>query len=152
MSEEVQIQMRIERVYLKDASFESPGAPLIFREQFKPEMQVQINTDISNLGDNLHEVVLRATVTAKRSEDKHAYIVEIQQAGIFLVEGAPEPTLRQILAVACPNTLFPYLRESLDNLVVKGGFPPVQLAPVNFDALYAQAVQKAQEEQGQTQH
>ena len=146
VSEQIQVQLRIERIYLKDASFESPGAPSIFTEQFQPEMQVDINTGVNSLGDNRHEVVLRATVTAKRSEDKHAYIVEVQQAGIFVVEGAEGNALRQVLGVACPNALFPYLRETLDGMVTKGGFPPLHLAPVNFEMLYAQAMRQASEQ------
>ena len=101
MSEQIQVQLKIERIYVKDASFESPGAPSIFTEQFQPEMQVDINTGVNSLGDNRHEVVLRATITAKRSEDKHAYIVEVQQAGIFVVEGAEGGALRQVLGIAC---------------------------------------------------
>ena len=146
VSEQIQVQLRIERIYLKDASFESPGAPSIFTEQFQPEMQVDINTGVNSLGDNRHEVVLRATVTAKRSEDKHAYIVEVQQAGIFVIEGAEGNALRQVLGVAWPNALFPYLRETLDGMVTKGGFPPLHLAPVNFEMLYAEALRQASEQ------
>ena len=109
-------------------------------------MQVDINTGVNSLGDNRHEVVLRATVTAKRSEDKHAYIVEVQQAGIFVIEGAEGNALRQVLGVACPNALFPYLRETLDGMVTKGGFPPLHLAPVNFEMLYAEALRQASEQ------
>lgn len=145
----VQVQMRIERIYVKDASFESPGSPAVFTEQFRPQMQVDINTKVNSLGDNRHEVVLAATVTAKRDDEKTAYLIEVQQAGIFVIEGVADAHLRQVLGVICPNTLFPYLRESLDSLVVKGGFPPLQLAPVNFDALYAQAVQQTDQQANQ---
>ena len=144
MTETRQIQLRIERLYVKDASFESPGAPSIFQEQFQPEMQVDINTSVNSLGDNRHEVVLSCTVTAKRGENRHAYIVEVQQAGIFVIEGAEGTAMRQVLGIACPNTLFPYLREALDALVNKGGFPPIHLAPVNFEMLYAEAMKQAQ--------
>ncbi|MEM7001137.1 MAG: protein-export chaperone SecB [Pseudomonadota bacterium] len=140
----VQVQISLERIYLKDASFESPGSPNIFVESFKPEMQVDINTRVNSLGDNRHEVVLRTTVTAKRDGDKVAYLVEIQQAGIFVVQGVNETALRQVLGVHCPNMLFPYVRESLDALIVKGNFAALQLAPVNFEMLYAQAVQQQQ--------
>ena len=155
MAEPVQVQLRIERIYIKDASFESPGAPLIFTEQFQPQMQVDINTSDNSLGDNRHEVVLAATVAAKRGEDRHAYIVEVQQAGIFNVSGAEGASLQQVLGIACPNSLFPYLRESLDTMVTKGGFPPLHLAPVNFEMLYAEAMKQAAEEaqqRGPTQH
>ncbi len=138
--------MRIERIYIKDASFESPGAPAIFSENFQPQMQVDINTTVNSLGDQRHEVVLSATVTAQRDENKVAYVVEVQQAGIFVIEGVTDAPLRQVLGVICPNTLFPYLRESLDTLVIKGGFPPLLLAPVNFDALFAQAMRRRDEQ------
>ena len=138
-----QIQMRIERMYLKDASFESPGTPSIFSEQWRPETKVDINTKVNNLGDNRHEVVLSCTVTSKRDGDRVAFVVEVQYAGIFVVEGAQGSQLNQVLGIACPTTLFPYARENLDSLCVRGGFPALQLAPVNFEVLYAQAVQHA---------
>ena len=138
-----QVQLRIERMYLKDASFESPGAPSIFGEQWRPETKVDINTSVNNLGDHRHEVVLAVTVTTKREGDRTAFIVEVQYAGIFVVEGADAQQLHQALGIACPTTLFPYARENLDSLVVRGGFPAIQLAPVNFEVLYAQAVQQA---------
>ena len=140
-----QAQLRIERLYLKDASFESPGAPTIFGEKWRPETQVDINTSVNNLGDNRHEVVLAITVTSKRDGDRVAFVVEVHYAGIFVIEGVDAQQLHQVLGIACPNTLFPYLRENLDSLVVRGGFPPLQLAPVNFEVLYAQAVQQANE-------
>ncbi len=143
--EEVQVQLRVERMYLKDASFESPGSPSIFSEPFRPEIQVDINTRVNSLGDQRHEVVLSTTVTAKREENKTAYVVEAHQAGIFVVEGVDDGRLHQVLGIVCPNMLFPYAREALDNLVVKGGFPALQLAPVNFEAIYAQARQQAEE-------
>lgn len=147
----VQVQMRVERMYLKDASLESPGAPSIFGEQFRPEMQVDINTAVNSLGDNRHEVVLSATVTATRDQQRTAYLVEVQQAGIFIIEGVTGNPLRQVLGIACPNMLFPYLREALDNLVVKAGFPALQLAPVNFEALYGQALQQQAQQQSEAQ-
>jgi preprotein translocase subunit SecB len=141
-----QIQMRIERMYLKDASFESPGTPTIFGEQFRPETQVDINTKVNNLGDNRHEVVLACTVTSKRDGGRVAFVAEVHYAGIFVVEGAQSAQLHQVLGIACPTTLFPYARENLDSLCVRGGFPPLQLAPVNFEVLYAQAMQQASEQ------
>jgi preprotein translocase subunit SecB len=138
-----QAVLRIERLYLKDASFESPGTPALFGEQYKPETQVDINTRVNNLGDNRHEVVLSATVTTKRNGDKVAFVVEVQYAGIFVIEGVQGQQLQQVLGIACPSTLFPYVRENLDSLVVRGGFAALQMAPINFEALYAQAVQQA---------
>lgn len=138
-----QPQLRIERMYLKDASFESPGAPSIFSEQWRPETQVDINTTVNNLGDNRHEVVLAVTVTSKRDGDRVAFVAEVHYAGIFVINGLDAQQLHQVIGIACPNTLFPYVRENLDSLVVRGGFPAMQLAQVNFESLYAQAMQKA---------
>ena len=135
-------QVRIERLYLKDASFESPGSPAVFTEQFQPQNQVDINTSVNSLGDGRHEVVLAVTVTARRDEERVAFIAEAQHAGLFTITGVSEAQLRQVLGVFCPSTLFPYVREGLDSLVVKGGFPPLQLAPINFEVLYAQAMQQ----------
>ena len=148
----VQVQMRIERLYVKDASFESPGAPAIFAENVRPKMQVDINTTANDLGNNRHEVVLRATVTAQLEDDKTAYVVEAQQAGVFVIEGVSGGPLRQVLGVVCPNTLFPYLRETLDSLLMKGSFPPITLAPVNFEVLFAQAQAQAQSGDGGVKH
>ena len=142
MSEPIQVQINIERLYLKDASFESPGSPAVFSEQFRPEMKVDINTRVNSLGDQRHEVVLSVTVSASRDEEKMAYIAEVQQAGIFSIQGVEGDNLRPILGIHCPTTLFPYMREAIDSLVSKGGFPPVHLAPVNFEALYAEAVRQ----------
>ena len=139
----VQVQLSLERIYLKDASFESPGTPTIFLEEFRPEMQVDINTGVNSLGDSRHEVVLTVTVTAKRKESLVAYIAEVHEAGIFFIEGVDGEALRQVLGIHCPTTLFPYVRECLDGLIVKGGFPALHLAPVNFEALYTQAAQRA---------
>jgi preprotein translocase subunit SecB len=138
----VSVQMRIERLYVKDVSFESPAAPAVFAEPFRPEFQIDINTAVNGLGEGRHEVVLSITATARKDSDKVAYLIEVQQAGVFFVEGAEAGALQQVLGIACPSTLFPYARETLDSLAVKGGFPPLQLAPVNFEALYAQAMQK----------
>ena len=146
-------QLRIERIYLKDASFESPGSPSIFTEQFRPEMQVDINSTTNSLGDNRHEVVLTGTVTARRDSDRTAYVAEAHQAGIFHVSGVDNAQLPQVLGIACTTALFPYLRESLDTLITKGGFPAIMLAPVNFEALYAQAVAQRQAQgEDTTQH
>ena len=147
MTEQVQVQINIERIYLKDASFESPGSPAVFSEPFQPEMQVDINTRVNNLGDQRHEVVLSVTLKAQRAEEKVAYIAEVQQAGIFVIKGELQAgQLQQILGIHCPTTLFPYMREAVDALVLKGGFPAVHLAPVNFEALYAEAMRQQREQ------
>ena len=138
-ADQVEVQLRVERMYVKDLSFESPGAPSIFGAQFQPNFQVDINSTVNSLGDDRHEVVLAITVTAQREENRVAFIAEVHQAGIFEIKGVEGGSLRQVLGIACPNMLFPYVREALDGLIVKGGFPPLQLAPVNFETLYVQA-------------
>ena len=143
MSENTQAQVQIERIYLKDASFESPSAPAVFAQSGKPGFQLDLHTQVATLGENRHEVVLSATVTAKVGEEV-AYIVEVQQAGVFVVQGAEGEALRALLSIAGANLLFPYLREGADALVIKGGFPALQLAPVNFEAMYLQAMQQQQ--------
>ena len=139
-----QAQLRLERIYLKDASFESPRSPAVFGEAWKPEFSLDINTRTGRLDEQRFEVVLCATLKADGPDEKTAYIVEIQQAGIFAIANVPEGRLQQVLGTICPATLFPYVRETVDNMVVKGGFPAVHLAPVNFDALFAEAVRQQQ--------
>ena len=143
--EKGQVQLRIERLFLKDSSFESPNSPEVFIKQWRPEIKVDINTRANSLGEDLQEVILTATITATLEDEMVGFIVEVQQAGIFLIQGAEPAQLSQIIGIACPNTLFPYLRESIDNLVVKGGFPALQLAQVNFEALYVQAMQEREQ-------
>ena len=146
-ADEQQVQLRIEKVYLKDASFESPKSPEVFTRQWQPNLSVDINTRTTALPDDRHEVLLSITVRANVEEDSLGFLVEVQQAGIFYIKNAEPAQLSQVVGIACPNTLFPYARESLDNLVVKGGFPPIQLAQVNFEALYVQAMQERQQKQ-----
>ena len=140
-----QPQFALQRIYVKDLSFESPNAPLVFQEQWKPQVNLDLNTSHNKVSDNQYEVVLSLTVTTKIGE-KVAYIVEIQQAGVFLVQGIEGAQLGQMLGAYCPTILFPYARESIDNVVAKGSFPALMLAPVNFDAIYAQALKRKQEE------
>ncbi len=128
----------IERVYLRDASFESPKAPAVFTEVWKPSVHLDINTRSNRLDGTRHEVVLTVTLEAKL-DDKVAMLVELQQAGIFRLDGMDDAVRRQALATACPNILFPYARETLDSLIIRGGLPPMLLAPMNFDALFAEA-------------
>ncbi|MEP3563911.1 MAG: protein-export chaperone SecB [Marinobacter sp.] len=140
-----QPQFALQRIYVKDLSFESPNAPMVFQEQWKPQVNLDLNTSHTKVSDNQYEVVLSMTVTAKLG-DKVAYIVEIQQAGVFMVAGIEGPQLGQMLGAYCPTILFPYAREAIDGAVGKGSFPALMLAPVNFDAIYAQALKKKQEE------
>lgn len=131
----------IQRVYLKDASFESPASPAIFTREFKPETNVELNAGNKKLTDSIHEVVLNITVTVK-IEDEVAYLVEIKQAGIFSTAGYQDEQLGHLLGSFCPNLLYPFAREVISDLIVKGGFPQMLLAPINFDALYNQHLQE----------
>ncbi|MFU8817179.1 MAG: protein-export chaperone SecB [Pseudomonadales bacterium] len=140
-------QVLLERLYLKDVSFESPRSPAVFTEAWKPDYQLDINTRTNALGNDRFEVVLGTTLRAKTEGGKTAYIVEIQQAGVFQLKDLDDQSLQRVLATLCAGTLFPYVRETVDNLVVKGGFPAVHLAPVNFEALYADALRKRGAEQ-----
>lgn len=135
-------QVRLERIYLKDASFESPRSPDVFGERGQPEFQLDINSRTTGLGGDRVEVVLSVTLRARTEQGKTAFIAEVQQAGIFQIAGFDAPTTQRILGTFCPGTLFPYVRETVDALVVRGGFPAVHLAPVNFDALFADALRK----------
>lgn len=137
-------QFALQRIYVKDISFETPGGIEIFRQAWKPRVNLEMNTRQNKIDEQNYEVVLTLSVTASQ-EDKTAFIVEVQQAGIFYVAGLPEPQLRQVLATVCPSILFPYAREAIDSLVVRGSYPPLMLAPVNFDALYVQAMRQQQE-------
>ncbi|WP_415882196.1 protein-export chaperone SecB [Neptuniibacter sp. QD29_5] len=146
-------QFAVQRVYIKDASFESPNAPEIFMSPWQPEVGLEMNTQTAQLGDNAFEVTLTLTVTVK-NEDKTAFLVELQQAGIFSIAGLGEQEMHHTLGAFCPSILFPYAREAIDAMVVKASFPALMLAPVNFDALYAQQMAQAQQEaaQGEAQH
>ena len=140
-----QQQFVMQRIYAKDLSFESPQSPGVFREQWSPQVNVELNTKNEAIDDQgNYEVVLTLTITAKQGENT-AFLCEVQQAGIFMIKGIEGEDLRRVLATTGPTILLPYARETIDSLVVKGGFPPVMLAPVNFDALYAQAQQQAAE-------
>ena len=144
--EQPQQQFVMQRIYNKDLSYESPSTPDIFRKQWQPKVNVDLNTRSNPIDEQGNfEVVLSITLTAKVDEDT-AFLVEVQQAGIFFIAGFEEENLRRLLGTAAPNILFPYARENIDSLVVKGGFPPVMLAPVNFDALYQQALARAEQE------
>ena len=134
-------QLGIQKIYVKDLSFEAPNAPQIFTEQLSPSLDLQFANAASRLSDNVHEVVLTVTCTVQQ-ESRTVYLVEVQQAGIFNVAGFSDEQLPVLLATACPNILFPFAREAICDVVVRGGFPQLLLAPVNFDALYAQELQR----------
>ena len=131
-------QIGLQKVYLKDASYEAPNAPGIFSGEWKPAINLNLATRHTNLGKNSYEVVLEATVEAKQ-DDNVAFLAEIQQAGIFLVRGFDEEELSKVLATFCPTQIYPYARESIADLVGKGGFPQLHLQPVSFEAMAAGA-------------
>ena len=140
-------QVSVERIYLRDASFESPKAPDVFGGEWQPKVQVDINASNRQLEGSRYEVNLTVTLEAKQG-DEVALIVEVEQAGIFRLEGMDDALRARVLATTCPATLFPYVREAADSLAVRGTFPPFLLAPMNFDALYAEAQRRFAEDGG----
>ena len=137
---------RIQRVYLKDVSFESPQTPKVFvaGTGWKPDVQLQLGTGSTKLENDLYETVLNVTATVK-VDDEVVYLTEVKQAGLFLMRGFDEANLAKMLGSFCPNVLFPFAREEIGTLVQKGGFPQLLLDPVNFDALYQQHLQQARQ-------
>ncbi len=129
-------QFAIQKVYIKDLSFEAPNTPQMFTDQWSPHIDLHLQSKAAQLDETVHEIVLTVTVTAKLG-DKTAYLVEVQQAGIFTLQGFAPEDLARTLGSFCPNILFPFAREAVAELVSKGGFPPLLLTPVNFDAIYA---------------
>jgi preprotein translocase subunit SecB len=139
-----QPQFTLQRIYTKDLSFESPATPEVFKKQWQPKVTVDLNTKSEAIDqEGNFEVVLSITITAKMDEAT-AFLIEVHQAGIFNIKGFDVEETRRILGTAAPNILFPYVRETIDTLCVKGGFPAIMLAPVNFDAVYQQALTQAQ--------
>ena len=134
-------QFQIQKLYAKDVSFELPNAPQVFQETGQADVKMSLAQRVDDLGDNLHEVVLTVTVTASIG-DKTAYLAEVAQAGIFLISGFNEQAAHAVMNTMCPNTLFPYARRCISELVSDGGFPPLTLQPVNFEQLYAQRMQE----------
>jgi preprotein translocase subunit SecB len=134
-------QLGIQKVYVKDLSYEAPNSPAVFTEQLNPTLDLHFGNATTPLGNDLHEVVLTVTATVKQAE-RTIYLVEVKQAGIFNISGFTEQLLPAILATACPNVLFPFAREAICDVVGKGGFPQLLIAPVNFELLYAQEVQR----------
>ena len=142
-------QFGLERLFVKDLSFEVPNSK-VFLGEWKPEMNVQLNTEAQRLDDTHFEVNVTVTVTATNAGST-AFVAEVKQTGIFLIEGVPEAQLTQLVGAYCPNILFPYVREAISDVVTRGSFPQLLLAPVNFDALFAQAQQQRQQEQATLQ-
>lgn len=137
--DESAVKFIIQRIYVKDSSFEAPNTPEIFRAEYKPGIQFNMTTKTNNIEDSMYEVVLTMTAEVKNSDDKVLFIAEVQQAGIFRIEGLEGDSLTQVLHITCPNILFPYGRENIDNLANKGSFPALMVAPVNFESAYLQA-------------
>jgi len=127
----------IEKIYVKDLSLEVPGGPQSFMQPEQPQLEVQITQKSQRVNEFLFEVTLVITVAAK-SADKTLFLIEVSQAGVFQIRNVPEADLPPVLGIVCPNVLFPYARETVSDLVTRAGFPPVLLAPVNFEAIYQQ--------------
>ncbi len=140
-------QFSVQRIYTRDISFETPNSPAIFQKEWKPEVKLDIDTRTNEIDANLFEVILSITVTATLGEET-AFLCEVQQAGIFAVGDMPDQNKAHTLGSFCPNMLFPYAREAVSNLVNRGTFPPLNLAPVNFDAIFAAYMQKRAEQGG----
>lgn len=140
-------QFEIQRIFVKDISFEAPNTPHTFVEEWKPEVSLNLETKSNRIQDNMHEVVLSITATVN-SNSKTAFLIEVHQAGVFMINGFPNDQLHQMLGSFCPNILFPYAREVVSDMVVRGGFPQLILAPVNFDALYAQHMEQQSDKEG----
>lgn len=142
--EQAQPQLALERIYVKDMSLEVPGAE-VFTKEWNPELDINLSSSADKLDEDHFQVVLTVNVTAKNANDT-AFIAEVHQAGIFLLQNIPEEQLGQILGAYCPNVLFPYAREVISDIVTRGSFPQLLLAPVNFDQAYAQSQQQAMQQ------
>ena len=139
-----QAQFTVEKIYVKDVSFEAPNAPAVFNEQGQPQLNMNLNQKVGRLDGNLFEVVLAVTLTCTLN-DKTVYLAEVEQAGIFGLAGFDDRTLDMMLGTYCPNVLFPYVRQSISDLITNGGFPPFYMQPINFEALYAEGLRRRAE-------
>lgn len=139
-----QAQLNVQKIYLKDASFEAPNAPQVFSEQGQPRIDLNLSQKVQNFAENTYEVVLAVTVTCKL-EEKTVYLCEVQQAGIFGLAGFEAGQLDAVLGSYCPGVLLPYARQAISDLVQNGGFPPFLLQPINFDQVYAEQLKRRQE-------
>ena len=147
MSEAPVPTFSIEKIYLKDLSVEVPNAPEVFLETDAPVMEVNINSAARTVQDGMYEVVLSVTLTA-RIKEKTVFLVEVAQAGVFQIRNVPQPDMGPLLGIACPNTLFPYVRETISTVTSRSGFQPVLLAPMSFEGIYQQQMQQLQAQQG----
>jgi len=146
MAEQQAKQLILQKIYIKDMSFESPKAPAVFNTQVAPQTQLNMRSSAREVGPDTQEVTLTLTVEAK-DQDSTLFLVEIAQAGIFTLQGYNEQERAMLMGSYCPSTLYPYAREAISDIVVKGGFPQLLLQPINFDALYMQAMQQRQQQQ-----
>lgn len=152
MSEQPQRVFQIQRIFVKDLSFESPAAPGIFMEKWNPSANLQLNNNARRIeGTDEYEVQVGITLTAEQ-DGKTVYLVEVKQAGIFTISGVEGEELEHLLGAYCPNILFPYLREVVSSTIAHGSFPAFQLQPINFEGLFQQAKAKRAEEPGQKTH
>ena len=147
-NQEVQPEFHIQRVYTKDVSFEAPNTPHIFQKEWQPEVKLDMDTKTVVLSQDIYEVVLTLTVTCKL-ETETAFLCEVQQAGIFTVAGFDAQNTDGLLGTYAPNTLFPYARRAISDMVQDGGFPPFLLQPINFDQIYAEALRRRAQGEGQ---
>lgn len=152
MSEQVQRVFQVQRIYVKDLSFEAPNSPEVFLNQWNPKMNLQLNNNARRLGEGSdYEVEVSVTLTAEQ-DGKTLYLVEVKQAGIFAISGMGDDELEHLLGAYCPNILFPYLREAVASTITHGSFPIFHLQPINFEALFQQAKAQRAEEQKKQAH
>jgi preprotein translocase subunit SecB len=144
-SESSQAQFTVDKIYVKDVSFEAPNTPQVFTEQGQPQLSMNLNQKVGRLEGDAFEVVLGVTLTCTLNE-KTVYLAEVEQAGIFGLTGFDERTLDMMLGTYCPNVLFPYVRNSISDLITNGGFPPFYMQPINFEALYAEGLRRRAEQ------
>jgi preprotein translocase subunit SecB len=147
-AEQPQAQFNVQKIYVKDVSFEAPNSPASFNEQAQPQLSLNLNQKVNKIADDQYEVVLTLTLDCK-VEDRSIYLVEVQQAGLFVLGGFDARNLDMMLGSYCPNMLFPYGRQMISELIQSGGFPPFLLQPINFDQLYADQLRRRAEQQAQ---
>ncbi|MCK3658062.1 protein-export chaperone SecB [Pasteurellaceae bacterium Pebbles2] len=150
--EQAEAVLQIQRIYVKDVSFEAPNLPHIFNQEWKPNLSFDLSTEAKQLGDDLYEVVLNLSAeTTLEDSGEVAFICEVKQAGVFTISGLEDMQMAHCLTSQCPNMLFPYARELIASLVNRGTFPALNLAPVNFDALFMEHLRRldAEEEQAE---
>lgn len=144
-------QFMIQRVYIKNLSYETNNTPAVFQEKWEPELNLDLNTEHTELDKGVYEVVLKVTATVTNN-NKTAFLVEVDQAGIFTIQGPSQEQLDHLLNSFCPSLLFPYAREVISSEVMRGSFPQLVLAPINFDALYMQQLEELKQKTEETEH